>query len=159
MCQKRSSGVLWGKNIGPALLLNRSKTGICFLRMEAISIEVNKIKHYTLVNYQGKLENLPFSLGKYIFDSRKISLWGSVVTFWIVSFKVMIFTWAFLFVIFATCFRWFGSAWEFFFFWGGGQWIFFCFWTFVYFFGHSVDLLFLDKVLESAKAVFGLGDG
>lgn len=36
---------------------------------------------------------------------------------------------------------------------------FFCFWTFVFFFWHSVYLLFLDKVLESAKAVFGLGDG
>jgi len=62
----------------------------------------------------------------------------------------MIFTWAFLFVIFATCFRWFGSAWEVF--WGV-QWIFFCFWTFVFFLGIQW------KVLESAKAVFGLGDG
>lgn len=68
----------------------------------------------------------------------------------------MIFTWAFLFVIFATCFRWRKCLGVFF---GGFSGFFFCFWTFVFFFGHSVDFLFLDKVLESAKAVFGLVDG
>lgn len=45
------------------------------------------------------------------------------------------------------------------FFFGGGSVDFFLFLDICVFFWHSVDLWFLDKVLESAKAVFGLGDG